>query len=131
MSSADDAFVELAIRRELWIGHGHGPALYGDDGEMQCYACLPTWDYRRAPLAEVTHAALVALGGGEKEDPLADAIRHTLELRQASSSGVDPTAEPGGMVAQDGKPFIATLQASDPELAARFAVLYEAETARS
>jgi hypothetical protein len=53
-----DAETSKAIREYLWQSHGHhGPPLYGDDGEMQCNACRPTWDYRRMPLAEVIAAA--------------------------------------------------------------------------
>ena len=55
--------VEASIRMALWLGHGHGRSLYGDDGEMQCVACMPIWDYRRLPLAEVAAAALSALRG--------------------------------------------------------------------
>lgn len=37
----------LQLRKLLWLHHGHeGPALYGDDGEMQCHACVI--DFRRA-----------------------------------------------------------------------------------
>jgi len=43
-----------------WLGHGHGKFLYGDDGEMQCQACGPTWDYKRDPLESVVRAALFA-----------------------------------------------------------------------
>jgi len=43
-------------RRILWSGHGHGPALYGDDGEMQCGWCGV--DYKRSPFAEIVAAAL-------------------------------------------------------------------------
>lgn len=46
--------VEQALREYLWLSHGHaGPALYGDDGEMQCGMCRRWFDYRRAPLAEI------------------------------------------------------------------------------
>ena len=44
--------IETALRREWWINHGHGYlALYGDDGEMQCAACLA--DFKRQPLEEL------------------------------------------------------------------------------
>lgn len=37
---------ELILRELLWRHHGcDGPALYGDDGEMQCNAC--GIDFRR------------------------------------------------------------------------------------
>lgn len=56
--------IERRLRYELWLGHGHGgPDLYGDDGEMQCSACLPLsrlWDYRREPLEKVVEAAATA-----------------------------------------------------------------------
>lgn len=52
-----DADTEKALRRHLWLGHGH-EFLYGDDGEMQCGKCAPIWDYRRAPLADVIHQAI-------------------------------------------------------------------------
>lgn len=53
--------IEHKYRRELWLNHGHrGAALYGDDGEMQCHSCMPTWDYKRAPLADVESAAYTA-----------------------------------------------------------------------
>jgi hypothetical protein len=52
----EKAGIELALRTELWLGHGHD-MLYGDDGEMQCGRCHPTWDYKRMPLEDVTNAA--------------------------------------------------------------------------
>jgi len=34
------------LRRLLWLSHGCPfPALYGDDGEMQCHACV--LDFKR------------------------------------------------------------------------------------
>jgi len=54
--------VEKTMRKALWLGHGHsGPALYGDDGEMQCKACGPNWDYRRMPIDQVIETALGTL----------------------------------------------------------------------
>lgn len=46
------ANTERRIRLRLWLGHGH-TGQYGDDGEMQCVACLPygAYDYRRTDLA--------------------------------------------------------------------------------
>lgn len=39
---------ELILRKLLWMRHGcSGAALYGDDGEMQCHACM--LDFVRAP----------------------------------------------------------------------------------
>lgn len=29
--------IEIALRREWWLGHGH-TGMYGDDGEMQLHA---------------------------------------------------------------------------------------------
>lgn len=52
----EDARIESRLRQELWLGHGH-EGLYGDDGEMQCGRCAPTWDYRRAPIDDVIAAA--------------------------------------------------------------------------
>lgn len=52
--------IELRIRRFLWLNHGHGNVVYGDDGEMQCPVCDP-YDFRRAPLEQVVGAAEEAL----------------------------------------------------------------------
>jgi hypothetical protein len=54
--TAEGLDVERELRRELWLHHGH-EGLYGDDGEMQCARCMPTWDYLRAPLSSVLMAA--------------------------------------------------------------------------
>lgn len=44
------AEIEHRLRLEWWTGHGcQFRAIYGDDGEMQCSACLV--DFKRAPLA--------------------------------------------------------------------------------
>lgn len=44
--------VEAELRREWWLNHGHPfPALYGDDGEMQCSRCPA--DFKRQPIAEL------------------------------------------------------------------------------
>lgn len=44
--------VELELRREWWVNHGHDYfALYGDDGEMACNACPA--DFKRMPIAEL------------------------------------------------------------------------------
>jgi hypothetical protein len=40
-----------ALRRLLWLHHGHVSILYGDDGGMQCPICF--LDFERAPLAEI------------------------------------------------------------------------------
>jgi hypothetical protein len=49
------------LRRFLWLNHGHAAVLYGDDGEMQCKDCIPTWDYLRAPIRDVLAAAEKAI----------------------------------------------------------------------
>lgn len=44
--------VEIKLRREWWLNHGHDySAMYGDDGEMQCAACPA--DFKREPLDEL------------------------------------------------------------------------------
>lgn len=64
------ADVEQRIRARLWLGHCH-EGQYGDDGEMQCGACVRFGggDFKRQPLAELLdvldRAALAALEGGE------------------------------------------------------------------
>lgn len=66
------ASTEHSIRMRLWLGHGH-VGQYGDDGEMQCGACLPfgTYDYKRASLEEllktVDAVSLVALRASFQE----------------------------------------------------------------
>lgn len=50
--------IEYELRLRMWLNHGHeSPALYGDDGEMQCQRCRPVglkhWDWKRAPLEEL------------------------------------------------------------------------------
>ena len=51
---------ELNVRRGLWINHGCSPAaLYGDDGQMQCGACL--LDFKADPLLHLM-LRLFALG---------------------------------------------------------------------
>ncbi len=46
--------LERAIRLNLWLNHGH-TGQYGDDGEMQCAACIPfgSIDYRRDPIEDL------------------------------------------------------------------------------
>jgi len=44
-----------ALRKLLWLNHGH-TGQYGDDGEMQCAACLREygfWDWKRTPVDEI------------------------------------------------------------------------------
>lgn len=48
----------LVLRRMLWLRHGCN-ALYGDDGEMQCGACLI--DFKRLP-AEDIEARFLSIG---------------------------------------------------------------------
>jgi len=43
---------EQAIRKALWLGHGHD-GLYGDDGEMQCNLGGCMLDYKRDPLDKI------------------------------------------------------------------------------
>lgn len=41
-----------ALRRELWSRHGHtGPALYGDDGKLQCKECM--LDFATDPIQKI------------------------------------------------------------------------------
>jgi hypothetical protein len=48
----DNVEIEMALRREWWLHHGHEySAMYGDDGEMQCQACPA--DFKRQPLDEL------------------------------------------------------------------------------
>lgn len=53
------AELEMDLRREWWLNHGHD-GLYGDDGEMQCSRCGPVWDYKRAPMDEIRAAVALA-----------------------------------------------------------------------
>lgn len=48
----------VALRRELWLMHGRArhpdnplAALYGDDGEMSCNACMI--DFKRWPVEQI------------------------------------------------------------------------------
>ncbi len=52
----------IAIRRWLWLNHGHR-GQYGDDGEMQCAACLQygVVDYKRDTMERLSNAAGRAL----------------------------------------------------------------------
>lgn len=44
----------LLARKLLWLHHGcPSSALYGDDGEMQCHACLI--DFRRASFSDIEY----------------------------------------------------------------------------
>lgn len=46
--------VNHAIRLHLWMNHGH-IGMYGDDGEMQCGACMAFGgcDFKRATFEEI------------------------------------------------------------------------------
>ncbi len=39
------------LRKLLWLHHGHGVYLYGDDGEMQCSSCMI--DFKRDPINKI------------------------------------------------------------------------------
>lgn len=40
------------LRTMLWFRHGcSGPALYGDDGELQCHACMI--DFKRDSIVDI------------------------------------------------------------------------------
>lgn len=62
---------ERDLRELLWLNHGHS-GLYGDDGEMQCAACLQHGDYKREPLADLLRNL---------------AEHHERELREAAEAG--------------------------------------------
>lgn len=51
---------ERKVREFVWLNHGH-EGVYGDDGEMQCGACMPNWDYKRPPLFNVVRVAVGVL----------------------------------------------------------------------
>jgi hypothetical protein len=66
------------FRRCLWVGHGHRAGLYGDDGEMQCAACAPAWDYKRHDPMTTTHAAFKAARADERRkvaEEIQEAVR--------------------------------------------------------
>jgi hypothetical protein len=47
-------WIEQRLRMEWWTGHGCSyPALYGDDGEMQCNALTCRKDFKRLPMEEL------------------------------------------------------------------------------
>ena len=83
------------MRLILWAGHGHGPALYGDDGEMQCSLCGV--DYKRSPFAGVLAVAL-------NPPPLRAAL-----LEKAPAGEPDYTDDPN-----DEYPFVAGVNVVDP-----------------
>ncbi len=50
------------LRRLLWLNHGH-TGMYGDDGEMQCAACLHEygfWDWKRTPASEIEEKIIMS-----------------------------------------------------------------------
>lgn len=52
---------EMALRKYVWLNHGHHEALYGDDGEMQCPLCGQldgVFDYKRDTVANILQAAM-------------------------------------------------------------------------
>lgn len=51
--------IEDRYRRLLWLSHGHGDLLYGDDGEMQCNG-KHLADFKREPLDKLEAHVLVA-----------------------------------------------------------------------
>ena len=46
--------MDIKIRSYLWLSHGH-TGQYGDDGEMQCCACIPYGgvDFKRASYEDI------------------------------------------------------------------------------
>jgi cell division protein FtsB len=48
------------IRKFLWLNHGH-KSVYGDDGEMQCSACMPNWNYKEMDIETVVRVAVGSL----------------------------------------------------------------------
>ena len=85
--------IELRYRRLMWLSHGHA-GLYGDDGEMQCGQCKPTWDYRNDPLEEVEEqykeARRAAIVRAEQREALVREYKtHTAGLRAKCSICVD------------------------------------------
>lgn len=63
--------IDRALRCRLWLSHGHS-GQYGDDGEMQCSACIPfgACDYKREPYEQLLGAHLkIALANMAKVSP--------------------------------------------------------------
>jgi hypothetical protein len=65
---------EMRLRYIMWMRHGHS-GVYGDDGEMQCGDCAKfgCWDYKNAPMEEVSRAYELALM--EKSDVARAALK--------------------------------------------------------
>ncbi len=52
----------MALRRLLWLSHGH-KELYGDDGEMQCSECMDKYgfgDWKRTSVSEISRKIVAA-----------------------------------------------------------------------
>jgi hypothetical protein len=89
------------IRKFLWLNHGH-KGVYGDDGEMQCNACLPNWNYREMDIETVVRVAvgslldqIVALTARIKE--LTEALERILGL--CGGKNICPCGRPTGIPA--------------------------------
>lgn len=57
------AELEMELREWYWLNHGcPSPALYGDDGEMQCsnFKVHKIWDFKRTPFNEIRKIFLEA-----------------------------------------------------------------------
>lgn len=67
--------IELELRQGWWLNHRCSiAALYGDDGEMQCNACMK--DFKRTPLDELrAHVAMRRSRAMEKDMTLLDEAR--------------------------------------------------------
>lgn len=83
----------LAVREILWSSHGH-TGLYGDDGAMQCAACMPNHDYRKGNILEIVFQVMKVMG-----DKVADL---TAKL-EASEQDAIQWAKRAGQQAADGK----------------------------
>lgn len=74
---------EWELRRLLWLHHGCMEGIYGDDGEMQCNACM--LDFVRDDIEKITNRFFVrALGIDD-----ASAKRHMHKLIQDIKEGKD------------------------------------------
>ena len=57
----------MEVRCFLLFNHGH-EGQYLDDGELQCSACLPNWDYKRLPLKTLVHHVIARFKAIEEEN---------------------------------------------------------------
>ena len=57
----------MEVRYFLLFNHGH-EGQYLDDGELQCSACLPNWDYKRLPLKTLVHHVIARFQAIEAEN---------------------------------------------------------------